>query len=315
MLRTRSAILQNDGVGLDWNDLRYFLAVARGGSTLAASKALRVSQTTVARRITALEEAVGLALFEKRPAGYALTPSGEELLGHAEAVEAAALNFDSAAARSTRDLSGAVRITTEEIFAVTLLAPLLRELHELHPNIMIELDTAQAIRDLGAGESDIALRSTVSEHGGGVVGRRLCVDDWTFYCSRDYAARNGVPASLDELRNHAIIGGGGGNLWRHYQAHLRNLGLEDRVAMHHASSTGLLSGVRSGFGIAVLPCIVADADPDLVRCLAPRSDHGRVMWLLTHERVRHAPRVRTVIDFLYERLKQHVRKLEAALAA
>ena len=85
--------------------------------------------------------------------------------------------------------------------------------------------------------------------------------------------------------------------------------------MHHASSTGLLSGVRSGFGIAVLPCIVADAEPDLIRCIAPRAKHGRVMWLLTHERVRHAPRVRTVIDFLYERLKQHVRNLETALAA
>ncbi len=300
---------------LDWNDLRYFLAVARGSSTLAASRELRVSQTTVARRITALEEAVGLTLFEKRPAGYALTPSGEELLTHAQAVEAAALSFDSAAARSTRDLGGIVRITTEEIFAVTLLAPLLRELHDLHPEILIELDTAQAIRELGAGEADIALRSTTVEKGSGLVGRRICIDDWTLYCSRDYAARHGVPADLDELKNHAIIGGGGGNLWRHYQAWLQSLGLEDRVAMHHASSTGLLSGVRSGFGIAVLPCIVADAEPDLVRCIAPRTKHGRVMWLLTHERVRHTPRVRTVIDFLYERLKQHARNLETALAA
>ncbi len=79
--------------------------------------------------------------------------------------------------------------------------------------------------------------------------------------------------------------------------------------MHHASSTGLLSGARSGFGIAVLPCIVADAEPDLVRCLAPRKDHDRSFWLLTHERVRNAPRVRTVIDFLYERLRRHVASL------
>jgi DNA-binding transcriptional LysR family regulator len=306
MLRSRSAILQNALVSLDWNDLRYFLAVARGGSTLAACKELRVSQTTVARRITALEEAIGLSLFERRPAGYALTPSGEELLAHAEAVEAAALNFASAAARGTRDLSGTVRITTEEIFAVTLLAPLLRELHDLHPEILIELDTAQAIRDLGAGEADIALRSTVGDQAAGLVGRRICVDDWTLYCSADYAARNGVPANVEELRNHTIIGGGGGNLWKHYQAWLQSLGLEDQVAMHHASSTGLLSGVRSGFGIAVLPCIVADAEPDLIRCAVPRRNHERVFWLLTHERVRNAPRVRTVIDFLYERQKRHV---------
>jgi len=314
MLRTRSAIMQN-GPMLDWNDLRYFLAVARGGSTLAASRALRVSQTTVARRIAALEEGLKLVLFERLQAGYALTPAGVELLAHAEGVEAAAERFDSAAAASTRDLSGKVRVTTEEIFAVTLLAPLLRDLHELHPDILIELDTAQAMRDLGAGEADIAMRSTTGDQAGGIVGRRLCDDDWTLYCSRDYAARNGVPANVEELKSHAIIGGGGGNLWRHYEAWLRSLGLEDRVAMHHASSTGLLSGVRSGFGIAVLPCIVADAEPDLLRCLAPRAGHGRVMWLLTHERVRHAPRVRAVIDFLYERLKQQLRRLEAANAA
>ncbi len=296
---------------LDWNDLQYFLAVARGGSTLAASRALRVSQTTVARRIAALERTVGLVLFEKRPAGYALTPAGDELLVHAQEVEAAAHKFDSVAAASTRDLQGSVRVTTEEIFAVTLLPPLMRELRDLHPQIVIELDTAQAIRDLGAGEADIAMRSTTQATGNGLVGRRICEDDWTLYCSRDYAARNGVPADREELKNHTIIGGGGGNLWRHYQAWLKSLGLEDRVAMHHASSTGLLSGVRSGFGIAVLPCIVADAEPDLLRCLPPRGGHGREFWLLTHERVRHSPRVRAVIDFLYERLKRHVESLKA----
>ena len=85
--------------------------------------------------------------------------------------------------------------------------------------------------------------------------------------------------------------------------------------MHHASSGGLLSGVRSGFGIAVLPCIIADADPDLIRCVAPRTDHGRILWLFTHERCRHTPRVRAVIDFLYERLSRHVRELHAKEAA
>ena len=85
--------------------------------------------------------------------------------------------------------------------------------------------------------------------------------------------------------------------------------------MHHATSGGLLSGVRSGFGIAVLPCVVADADPDLIRCVAPREGHGRELWLFTHERVRHTPRVRIVIDFLYDRLSRHIRQLEAQRAA
>ena len=301
---------------LDWNDLRYFLAVAREGSTLAAAKRLRTSQTTVARRVAALEAALGIPLFERRQAGYVLTPGGDSLVAEAAEVERTASAFSEAALAQARELSGTVRITTEEIYAITLLAPLLAELHQRHPEIRIDLDTSQQVRDLGAGEADISLRSTSEErHPAGLVGRRLSVDDWTLYCSRDYAARHGAPTTLEELRNHPIIGGGGGNLWRHYQAWLQNLGLEDQVAMHHASSGGLLSGVRSGFGIAVLPCVIADGDPELYRCIPPRTQHGRVLWLFTHDRVRHSPRVRTVIDFLYDGLKRHIARLQEKAAA
>lgn len=300
---------------VDWNDLRFFLAVARHGSTLAAAGALRVSQTTVARRIAALEDSVGLRLFEKRQTGYALTPAGQDLLARAEQVELAADSFSDAAAAHGRDLTGSCKITVEEIFAVTLVAPLLRDLRELHPDIHVELDTSQAILDLGAGEADIAIRSTSKAQPSGVVGRRLCKDDWTLYCSREYAARNGVPTTVDDLRAHHLVGGGGGNLWRAYSAWIQELGLAEQVAMHQSSSTGLLAGVRSGFGIGALPCIVADLDPELVQCLPPRKDHGRMMWLLTHERVRHTPRVRAVIDFLYERLSRHVSLLQEKQAA
>jgi DNA-binding transcriptional LysR family regulator len=256
----------------DWNDVRYFIAVAREGSTLAAARA--------------------------------------------KLLETSAGAFAEAAAAHSRDLSGKVKLTTEEVYAITLLAPMLRELHEVHPEILIELDTSQQVRDLGAGEADISLRSTKDEQQpAGLVGRQLCIDDWSLYCSRDYAARHGAPDSLEELKKHPFIGGGGGHLWIHYQAWLQALGLEQQVAMHHTTSGGLLSGVRSGFGIAVLPCIVADADPDLIQCLPPRTQHGRVLWLFTHERCRHTPRVRAVIDFLYERLSRHVRQLETKRAA
>ena len=291
---------------LDWNDLRYFLAVARGGSTLAAGRELRVSQTTVARRIAALENALGFPLFDRRQAGYSLTGEGEALLERARAVEASAEAFAEAAGAHSRDTTGTVRITSEEIYAQGLIAPFLRELHDLHPDIMIEIDSSAAIRDLGEGEADIALRSSSKSQPAGLVGRQLGVDDWTLYCSRDYAAINGAPTSVEDLRSHPIVGGGGGNLWRHYQLWLQQMGLEDQVAVHHATSTGLLGAVRSGFGIAVLPCVVADRDPDLIRCIPPRDGHGRVLWLLTHERVRHTPRVRLVIDFLYDRIRAFV---------
>jgi len=300
---------------LDWNDLRYFIAVAREGSTLAAGRALRTSQTTVARRIAALERVLGYPLFEKRQAGYVLTPAGETLLRHAEKVGASADSFSEAATAYARELSGTVRITSEDIYMNGLLSPLLRDLHELHPEIMIELDAGQEMRDLGAGEADIALRSSSKDQPAGLVGRMLCRDDWTLYCSRDYATRHGAPSSVEDLKHHAIIGGGGGNLWRHYQAWLKQLGLEEQVSMHHASSTGLLSAVRLGLGVAVLPCVVADADPDLIRCIPPRDDHGRILWLLTHERVRQTPRVRAIIDFLYKGLSRQIRALEDKRAA
>ena len=300
---------------LDWNDLRYFLAVARDGSTLAAARTLRTSQTTVARRISALEQAIGVPLFDKRQAGYALTPVGEELVARAGQVELAASGFAEAASGHARDTSGTVRITTQEIFAVTLLAPILRELHERHPEILIELDDSQDFRELGDGEADIALRSAQGDVGAGVVGRRLADDDWTLYCSRDYAAAHGVPTTRAQLRKHAFIGGGGPKLWRSYSAWLHDLGLDDRVIMHHASAMGMMSAIRSGLGIAVLPCVIADADPDLIQCVPPRAGHGRVMWLVTHDRVRRTPRVRTVIDFLYEKLSQHIRELREKRAA
>lgn len=297
---------------LDWNDLRYFLAVADHGSTLRAGRELRTSQTTVARRIAALEAATGFPLFDRRQAGYALTPAGEDLLEKARAVAIAAERFEEGAAAVSRETGGIVRLTTEDIFADALLSPMLVELYEVHPQIRIELDSSRSLRDLGAGEADIALRSTSKAAAAGVVGRRICADDWTFYCSRDYAQRHGVPHSKAELRQHSLVGGGGGNLWRAYEAILEEFGLRDQVTIQQGTSTGLLTGIRAGMGIGVLPCVIADGEADLIRCMPPKTGHGRVMWLLTHERVRHTPAIRLVIDFLYERLRKRVSELNLA---
>lgn len=293
---------------LDWNDLRYFLAVARTGSTLAAGRSLRVSQTTAARRVTALEAALGLILFERRPTGYALTPAGEALMETACLMEAAAGRFADAAAAQSREIGGTVRLTVDEIYAVTILAPILRDLHEIHPAIRIELDTTEEKRDLGAGQADVALRSSKGPTDAGLVGRRVANDNWTIYCSRDYAAAHGIPRRRRALAGHPFIGGGSPGVWQINRTWLDRNGLTDAVAMQHDSSSGMLSAVRAGFGLAVLPCMVADFDPDLVRCLPPDPDNERGLWLLTHERLRHTPRIRAVLDFLYERLTRLARE-------
>ena len=293
---------------LDWDDLKHFLAVARSGSTLAAARTLGVSQTTVARRLAALEEALGLVLFERRQAGYALTPAGEALVARAEAVEAAAAGFGDAAASQSRDVTGSVCVTMVELYAVTIMPRILRDLHEAHPAIRIVLDTADHHRDLGAGEADIALRGGHVAAGSTLVGRRIGPDPWTVYCSRAYAAGHKRPHRPEDLRPHAFIGGGGDRIWPAYLAWLRRHGLEQAVTIQHSSASGLLAAVRAGAGLAVLPSFLADRDPELVRCLPPSSGDDSELWLLTHERLRHTPRIRAVMDFLAERLSRLARQ-------
>lgn len=292
---------------LDWNDLRYFLAVADTGSTLAAGKKLKVSQTTAARRIAALEESLGLTLFERRQAGCALTPAGEALVEQARAVEASAAHFTDAAAATARDASGAVRLTTSDIYAVTMMAPILRDLHDAHPGIRIELVTSDYPLDLAAGEADVAVRASAMPQGGGLVVRRIGPDPWTLYCSRDYAARHVRPNNAEDLKRHPIIGGGGEKIWPVYRAWLRRYDLEDAVVMEHGSATGLLAAVRAGAGMAVLPSFMADRDADLVQVLPPMKRDDLALWLITHERLRRTPRVRAVMDFLGERLARLAR--------
>lgn len=287
---------------LDWDDLRHFLAVAETGSTLAAGRRLRVSQTTAARRVAALEKTLSLQLFDRRQSGYALTPAGEALLDHARRVDSVARDFSDAAGALRREEGGVVRITVADILATTILQPILRDFHDAHPAIAIEVDTTYELRDLSTGVADVAIRSSYRPQGAGLVARRLADDAWTVYCSRGYADAHGRPTRRRELAGHEFIGGGEEGIWRVYRAWLAANGLEGAVSMRHSSATGVLAAVRSGAGLAVLPCIVADHDPDLLRCLRPTPVEDRGVWLLTHERLRHTSRVRTVLDFLAERL-------------
>ena len=306
MLPRRYTYLHNARM-FSWDDLRPFLAVARSGSTLAASRLLRVSQPTVVRRIAALEAELGLALFERRPSGYTLTRAGSELLPPAEQMEQAAVRFADIAATQERGVSGAVRISVYEIYAVTLLAPMLRDLHHAHPEIRVDLDVSDAVRDIQRGEADIALRSAVKLSGADLLCRRVAEERWALYCSRSYAAANGVPRSTDELNGHTIIGEGAEDFWPEYERWRQQANIRNTVDLHHGSATALMAAVRSGFGIALLPCLVADHDPELVCCLeGPLTGHS--LWLVADQRSRQKPRVRVVVDFLAKSLSAFVRR-------
>ena len=197
-------------------------------------------------------------------------------------------------------------------FAVTLLAPILRDLPKAYPAIRIELDATEVHRDLAAGEADIALRMT-SPAGPGLVGRRVATS------SRDRLRQSRLrrrpwPAAPGRGAAGPCPRRRRGSAWKICRTWLKRHGLLDAVAVQHSTTSGLLAAVRAGVGLAVLPSIVADLDPDLVMCLPglPRYDIG--LWLLTYERLRHTPRVR-VLDFLAEGLTQRRREASAAGAS
>lgn len=302
----------------DWQDARAFLAVAETGSTLAAGRRLGISQTTVARRVTALETALGLELFERRPQGYRPTAAGAALVPAAARLAEAASTFADAAEAQGRTVAGTVRVTMIEVFALTVMVPILRDLQEVHPAVRLELDASGEKRDLAGGGADVAIRVAKElDPNAGLVGRRVADDLWTVYCSRGYAEAHGHPRGRRALAGHAFIGGGEPAIAAYYDAWLREHELAGAVTMRHGSSAGLLSAVRGGLGLATLPCMIADQDPDLLRCLRPPvSDRG--VWLVTHERVRDAPPVRATLDFLAPRLAalgRHSRALEPVAGA
>jgi DNA-binding transcriptional LysR family regulator len=191
----------------DWDLVRYFLAVARSGSTLTAATALRESQPTVARRIAALEEALGVTLFDRRRTGYSLTQEGRALLVEAEHVEASALRFWGRANANTRNLSGTIRLTTFDVFANLTLGPALQRFSRLHPDVQVEVLVTDKVLDLASGEADIAIRAGERPATGALVSRKIGETDWTPFCSRAYAEAHGHPTSLEALNGHVLIGG------------------------------------------------------------------------------------------------------------
>jgi DNA-binding transcriptional LysR family regulator len=294
----------------DWNDLKAFLAVARGGSTLAAAKSLGVNQTTVARRIESLEQALRFKLFERGQTGSRLTEVGEALIPDAENVERAALRFANQAAGQMRGVSGALRLTTNELVANTLVIPALVEFRKVHPDVQVDLVITDKVLDLENGEADLAIRTGPSLAISDLVARKIADHAMALYCSRDYASRRGVPASPDDLRDHDLIdvamdmNEAPGASWV-----MRHSGGKMPVTRSN-SLASLVYAVKAGLGIGSLPCTIGDPDRDLIRCSECIEEAGASSWLVTRRELKDTPRVRAFIDFMAPHLQQEVRRVE-----
>lgn len=289
---------------MGWDDLRYVLAVARAGSALRAAEALGVNQTTVIRRLQALECDLGACLFERRRSGHMPTEDGRLAIAAAERMEREAEAFAGALATRQRTLAGSVRFTTSETLADRLVTPCLGAFHKLHPGIAIELITDDRRLDVARGEADVALRAGSRPEGAGIVARRLPDTGWTIYCSRAYAAENGMPDSPDAIAGHAIVGMEGpmaqvaGWLWLAKQA-------PDAVIRVRSNRLGsLVPNLKAGLGLGALPVIIGDSEPELVRCFPTPPELMAEMWLIVREELKAQPHVRAFVDYLAEYVRR-----------
>ncbi|MDR3376536.1 MAG: LysR family transcriptional regulator [Ancalomicrobiaceae bacterium] len=277
---------------IDWDDVRYFLAAARGGSVRAAAKRLGVNHATVLRRIAQLEERLGAQMFEKLPSGYRLTAAGEEVLEFADQMEASSHQLETRVFGRDQSVRGLLRVTLPPPLAGHLLMPDFADFVRLHPGIEMEILSSGELANLTNREADVAIRVVYDREAlplnlHGLKGPELFGG---FYMSRGRltAWRAGGP----DPRWIAISGHGVPDWTR--EGEIRTTGAPFRTMDFEAQ----IAAVRQGIGITALPCFVGDADPLLER--VPDTDlhlYGPV-WLLTQGETRKTKRVRLFTEFV-----------------
>ncbi|MDE1968289.1 MAG: LysR family transcriptional regulator [Alphaproteobacteria bacterium] len=281
----------------DWNDLRYFLAVARTGSTLAAAKAIGLSQSTVQRRLAVLEQRLNRQLVERHPTGYKLTALGEELRSYAEQVEEAVAAFERRLASSDKGLTGVVRVTCPEGLANNLALPLIEQFHARYPGLRADLVVTERILDLSKGEAEIAIRGGLPTDPV-LICRKLSDNPWAVYASRSYLEQHDRPRCLADIVRHKVIGFSGDIANVHFAKWFESVAPRVAIAARSNTIVGLMMAAKSGAGLAILPAQLGDPEPDLVRVLES-PDLVSYVYLLVHPDLQHVPRVRAFVDFIF----------------
>ncbi len=286
-------------MAVNWDDLRFVLALAKEGSLARAAKKLGVDHTTVGRRIDAAESALGVRLFTRTTKGYVPTAEAEPLLDTIRGVEDGVLALERGVAKHATP-EGTVRVTAPETFAVSYLAPRLAVFAREHPALTVELVAAGAILDLGRREADIAVRLFRSTHESLVV-RRAAELAHGLYASATYLDAHPLKKP-SHLREHRILTSMSGPSVVE-AAWVERLTEGARPAFVCDLTMGLLAAARAGAGIAPLPRYLGDAEPTL-RYLPMEGEPREAVWITVHRDLKDTPRVRVVLDFLAARLKK-----------
>lgn len=293
---------------LEWDDLRYFLAVADSGSFNQAAVKLGVSYSTVTRRVSTLEERLGVRLFDRNRGGHELTAAAEEMAHVARRVEEEVLSLSRHLSGRDQRMSGRVRLATAEMLALVYMQDLAAFRIE-YPDIAVDLVATSEHADLASREADVALR-TGNHPPEELVGRRLEMLPVAPYASKKYLALQ--PADL-ELSEHTwiLLDSGLAQLASH--AWMLEYAPGAQIALRVNSGTTLLAAVKEGIGVAHLFCAMGDAQPELERIRPPQPELETALWILTHDDLRTTARIRAFLDFMAKRIRQRSGQMKPIL--
>ncbi|MCF6193489.1 MAG: LysR family transcriptional regulator [Kangiellaceae bacterium] len=276
---------------MNWNDLKYFLALSREGSVSGAGRAMGVKHTTVARRITSLEKSLGTRLFDRTKSGYAMTLDAENLYATALSMEEKARNIDRVAANQDSALAGPLKLTIAFELANRLILPNIGEFCQLYPNIDLQLLMTKGLVDLSSMEADLAIRMTPNPPDY-LVGQEIMKLRHGIYTSKkvidDPPSTNRVILFRDETLQPAWV-----------KQHFRHANVAIRVDDVGSMAVAAAHGV----GIAKLPCFIGDTEPGLIRLDYEVEKSNWGIWVLNHVDLRATKRVKACKEFLIELLK------------
>ncbi len=288
-------------VTFDWNRARAFLVTAEEGSLSAAARALRMTQPTLGRQVDALEQELGVSLFERAGRGLVLTPAGLDLLDHVRAMGEAATRLSISAAGQSQVLDGRVTITVSEVYAALLFPDILAHLRRQEPGIEIDVIATSATRDLRRHEADIAVRHFRPSEPD-LIARKIGDAPARLYASPDYLARIGTPATPHDLsraefisvdRSGAFLDG----------LNAMGLNLTDRnFPIFTDDHLVMWEYVKSGLGIGIIDSDLGDREPAVRRVLPDLEPLMFPIWLVAHRDLHTSRRIRTVFDLLARKL-------------
>ena len=281
----------------NWDDLRFFLAVARTGTLTAAAARTGTEHTTVARRIQALEEGLGSRLFHRSNQGYALTAAGEGLLASAEAMESAFVSATASADRDGRTVAGTVRIGAPDGFGSVFLAPRMHRLARRHPGLEIEIVATARIFSLSKREADIVV-SLSSSAQARVVTRRLTDYRLFVYAAPAYLAGAPPIRAVSDLGGHSFVGYIEDMLFSRELNYLDVIGPDASARLRSTNLLAQVHATLAGAGLCILPAFIASAHPGLVAVLPEHVSLTRAFHMHIHEDHRQAAHIREAAAFI-----------------